>query len=180
MACPEFEMSVAAWLEGELPADERAAVERHLIGCVACRAFAEEFRHLDAALVRAVKAPPLSADFAARLRLRIEAEPAAELAVRRAALKSRLQAEHEAGLARLRRRFRSFGAVLDVLASGFLLAGAMTAAVVNAPQLLQYLPANFRGSPDSMLALSAGVGAAFLLAGGFVAWRTRGRIGSWI
>ncbi len=180
MACPEFEMSVAAWLEGQLPAGEREAVERHLIGCVECRAFAEAFRHLDAELVRAVKAPKLSADFAARLRQRIDAEPPAVVAARRAELKRRLQAEYEAGLARMQRRFHSFGAVLDVLASGCLLAGAATAAVVNAPRLLQFLPANLRGLPDPTLVVSAVVGAVFLLAGGIAAWRTRGRVGSWV
>lgn len=179
-ACPEFERSVAAWLEGSLPAGEREAVERHLIGCVECRAFAESFRHLDVALVRAVQAPVLSADFTARVRRRIEAEPAAVLVANRQELKRRFQAEYEAGLARMQRRFRSFGAVLDVIASGFLLAGAATVVVMNAPKALQFLPASLRTPPDRTLVVGALVGAVFLLAGGIAAWRSRGRVGSWV
>lgn len=179
-ACPEFERSVAAWLEGSLPVGEREAVERHLIGCVECRAFAESFRHLDTALAHAVQAPSLPADFTVRLRQRIAAEPVAALAASRQELRRRINEEYQAGLARIRRRSRSFGTVLDVIASGFLLAGAAMVGVMNTPKVIQFLPANLRPLPDRTLFTGVMVGTVFLLAGAFAAWRSRARAGSWI
>lgn len=101
MACVEFEDLLPGYLEKQLPPKAQSRVAAHLAQCVACREFARQLEQLDAALARGVKAPALPPDFSARLRQRIQTVPVwseAELAERR----RRLQAEYEAGLARLR------------------------------------------------------------------------------
>ena len=42
MTCAEFEVLITDYIDGTLPASERAAVESHLAGCAGCRALAED------------------------------------------------------------------------------------------------------------------------------------------
>jgi anti-sigma factor RsiW len=44
MVCRDVVELIAAYLEGELPADSRAAVEAHLAGCDGCTMVLDEFR----------------------------------------------------------------------------------------------------------------------------------------
>ncbi len=101
MACVEFENLIPDYLEKQLPPEAQSRVAAHLAQCAHCREFARQIEQIDAALACGVKAPELPPDFRARLRQRIQSVPVwseAELAERR----RRLQAEYEAGLARLR------------------------------------------------------------------------------
>jgi len=100
MACIEFENQIPDYLEKQLPPAAQSRVAAHLAGCAACRAFARQLDQLDAALARTVKAPTLPPEFRARLQQRIQTIPVwskGEIAER----KRQLQAEYEAGLARL-------------------------------------------------------------------------------
>ncbi|MCL4181101.1 MAG: zf-HC2 domain-containing protein [Verrucomicrobia bacterium] len=101
MACVECENLIPDYLEKQLPAEAQSRVAAHLAQCTACRTFARQLEQLDAALVRGVKAPALPPDFRARLRQRIQTVPVWSEA-ERAERRRRLQAEYEAGLARLR------------------------------------------------------------------------------
>lgn len=66
------------YLEGELTADLRAAIERHLAGCPRCVAFVASYRETPAILRRATLAKlpaELSAALAARVRAARSARP---------------------------------------------------------------------------------------------------------
>lgn len=52
------ETAIVPYLRGELGGAERREVEAHLAGCADCRAVADEFRSILAALVEAAPAPP--------------------------------------------------------------------------------------------------------------------------
>ena len=72
------EDQLSAFLDGALPASERATCEAHLAGCDACRARLAEASALDASLGRALTHDPgeaYFADFADRVGKRIAAEP---------------------------------------------------------------------------------------------------------
>jgi anti-sigma factor RsiW len=107
MSCQEIEHSILDFQENRLSPAQRAEVETHLNSCADCRQLARQLRQLDAALSASVKVPALSAGFDRRLRERIQAAPAALSEARRAERKHELQAEFEAGLARIGRG--SFG-----------------------------------------------------------------------
>ena len=89
-----------------------------------------------------------------------------------------MQAEYEAGLTRMHRRFRSFSSVLDTLGLGFLAASAVTAAVVHAPKLIQALPAEMQGRFDNPLLVGAVIGAGVVLAGALAICRRPHRLSS--
>lgn len=100
MACEQFEPHILDYLENQLPPGERARVAAHLAACADCRAFARQLRELDTRLTRTLKVPTLSPSFNAELRRRIQITHVmseAEIAER----KRQLQAEYEAGLARI-------------------------------------------------------------------------------
>jgi anti-sigma factor RsiW len=44
LSCREVVELVTDWLEGALPADERARVELHLAGCEGCEVYVEQMR----------------------------------------------------------------------------------------------------------------------------------------
>ena len=115
MACEEFENRLPEYLENQLSPAERLAVETHLAGCARCQAFARQLQQLDAALTRAIKSPILPSDFSARLRQRIQTEGALLSEAQCAERKRRLQAEFEAGLAQLRRKWLASVSLPDVL-----------------------------------------------------------------
>ncbi len=50
MTCRNIEELIPAYLENDLPAPDREAVERHLASCAACRLILAEFESLEGAL----------------------------------------------------------------------------------------------------------------------------------
>ncbi|HYG75000.1 MAG TPA: zf-HC2 domain-containing protein [Planctomycetota bacterium] len=58
--CEDFEADLSAFLDGELTAQEKSALEQHLSGCLACRRTLETLRTVSGAVgdVPRVKAPP--------------------------------------------------------------------------------------------------------------------------
>jgi anti-sigma factor RsiW len=126
MPCESFENQMLDYLENQLAAPDRARVEKHLAGCAACRALAQQLQQLDLQLTRSVKSPALSPAFSTKLQQRIQATPimsSAEIAER----KRRLQAEYEAGLQRLsplpqlpRRLFETLGLAAMIALAGWL------------------------------------------------------------
>src|SRR5204863_7679206 len=71
---PHVDTALVPYLRGELPADERARVERHLEACESCRGAADDFRLLRE---RLVATPPPVAEphwgrYRAELRARLE------------------------------------------------------------------------------------------------------------
>lgn len=74
MNCNEIEAKLVSYTDGRATDAERAAVERHMEGCAACRARVAEFRGVWSTLDEA-PVPELSPSFDARLRQRIAAEP---------------------------------------------------------------------------------------------------------
>ncbi len=115
MLCDDIADKILAWQEHQLSPNQRRAVEIHLAECAHCRAFADRLRQLDAAFAAQIVTPPLSADFDLRLWARIQAAPAGLSDVQRAERKQQLQAEFEAGIARLRRGAFAMGGLLNYL-----------------------------------------------------------------
>jgi anti-sigma factor RsiW len=58
LVCKEFVELVTAYLEGVMPADERARVEAHLADCDGCRGYLEDMRRLVGSLKSTVEPPP--------------------------------------------------------------------------------------------------------------------------
>jgi len=103
MSCEKIENRIVDYLENQLSPAQREEVATHLAGCPGCRKFARQLQELDATLAASVKVPALSADFDRRLRERIQAVPATFSEAERAERKRQIQAEFEAGQARIKR-----------------------------------------------------------------------------
>ena len=82
--CQVFEEDLSAWIDGELAAPRRAAVEAHLASCRACTARVEALRAVDRALL-ALPEPALGAGLGERLAQRLAAERSSPGPVRLAA-----------------------------------------------------------------------------------------------
>ncbi len=123
MNCHKLDSVLIEYLDGRLPARERAGVERHLASCPECAGYARDFRSVFSSL-EAWKAPEVSPWFYARLRQRI-AVAEAEAAERRT----------WRGLVRLvRRPVYGWAMAGVVLAASFVVWNARQAAPVrNAP-----------------------------------------------
>ena len=114
MTCEAFEPRIVDYVENQLPAADRAALETHLAGCGQCQAFARQLRQLDAALAQRLKAPVLPPDFSERLRQRIRGEEPVRLSeAQRAERKRQLETEFEAGLAQGRMKGLGLAGLLD-------------------------------------------------------------------
>ena len=72
MACDRFEALILDALDGALAPADRAALDEHLAGCGACRAFQDEQARLDAALAAAITAPSLSPTFKQQVLSRVD------------------------------------------------------------------------------------------------------------
>ena len=156
MTCDEFENRILAGQENELPADQRAAVEKHLAGCASCQTFARQLQRLDAALTIKLKAPELSATFKQRLAKRIQAGPAVLPQAQRAERKRQLLAEYETGLVKLGRRTLPQGMLLEGLRYAVPVALAGWLAWQLMPGLAQLLAARgLSGSGQNLLLASA-------------------------
>jgi len=141
MLCEIIENRILDYQEDQLSAAQRAEVETHLAGCPACREFARRLQQLDATLAARVRIPALSAGFDLRLRERIQAAPAALSEAQRAERKRQLQAEYEAGQARIARGSFALGSLLNYLAWPALAAVAGWLAWLFASQWATHLPA---------------------------------------
>jgi len=141
MSCQEIENRIPDYQENQLSPAQREEVETHLARCANCRLFARHLRELDAALSSSVKTPALSADFDRRLQERIRAESTAMSEPRRAERKRQLQAEFEAGMARIARGSFALGRLLNYLAWPALAAAAGWLGWLLTAQWTAYLPA---------------------------------------
>ena len=65
MKCSDIHILLAGWVDGELAAEERAAVEAHLAGCDACRRLAEGQRQAAEAYARYPVAEPTEPEWQA-------------------------------------------------------------------------------------------------------------------
>jgi anti-sigma factor RsiW len=156
MTCDEFENRFLAGQENELSAHERAALEKHLTDCAACRTLARQLQRLDAALTIKIKAPELSANFQQRLAARIQAGPAVLPQAQREERKRQLLAEYEAGLAKLGRRPLPPGVLLEGLRYAFPVALAGWLAWQFMPGLVPLLASRgLSGSGQNLLLASA-------------------------
>ncbi len=77
MTCSAFHPEIALLVGGELPADRRPAVERHLESCAACRHLADALRD-DRRALRSLAAEPVPGAALDRIRDRLGAALAAE------------------------------------------------------------------------------------------------------
>ena len=116
MSCEEIENRILESQENQLSLAQRVEVETHLAGCAGCRTFARQLEQLEAALSAGVKAPALSAEFDRRLQERIQVAPAALSEAQRAERERQLQAEFEAGQARIERGLFALDSLMKHLA----------------------------------------------------------------
>jgi len=103
MSCEEIENKILESQEHQLSLAQRVEVETHLAGCAGCRIFARQLQQLEAALSAGIEVPALSAEFDRRLQERIQVAPAALSEAQRVERERQLQAEFEAGQARIER-----------------------------------------------------------------------------
>lgn len=162
MPCEEFENRISDYLENQLPAADRARVAAHLADCANCRAFARQLEQLDAQLSRTVKAPTLPASFKTRLQERIQTTVVLSEA-QRAERKRQLQAEYEAGLARLNRFSLPPRKLLEGLGYAGVIALASGLAWLFLPHLANLLAGPRLSSSNQSLLLSL-VASAFFVA----------------
>jgi anti-sigma factor RsiW len=165
MSCEEIENRILDCPENQLPPAQRQEVEAHLATCAGCRTFARQLQRLDAALSTGVKVPALPADFDRRLRERIEAAPPALSEAQRAERKRQLQAEFEAGMARLGQGSFALGSLLSHL-TGSAMAAAAGALVwlFTSPWAARLNPQSLGGFPPNALPWLA-ASAVFLAIG---------------
>lgn len=112
MSCEEIELRILEYQENQLSPAQREVMETHLADCASCGTFALQLQRLDAALSTGIKAPVLSANFDQRLAERIRVGSRILSEAERAERKRALQAEFEAGQARLGRRLFGLGALI--------------------------------------------------------------------
>jgi Putative zinc-finger len=139
MSCKDREQNVALYLYDEMPAAERAAFDRHLEGCPACRGALEEWRRLQTVLNERA-APELTPELLVRSRQ---------------ALEEALEREHWGWRALVREWFpRGFpefsrvAAVVTLVAFGFSLGWLLRPRVsqMAAPGAASTIPASMTGS----------------------------------
>jgi anti-sigma factor RsiW len=165
MSCQEIKNRILDYQENQLSPAQREEVETHLAGCAACRIFARQIQQLDAALSRSVKVPALSANFDRRLWERIQAAPAALSEAQQAERKRQLQAEFEAGMARIRRGAFALGSLLNHLTWPVLVVVAACLAWSFTPELTAHLNAQSLGGLDPNLLPWLAVSAVFMAVG---------------
>ena len=174
MACEEFENLILEYLENQLSPAERSVVETHLAGCAHCQVFARRLQQLDAALTHGIKSPVLSADFTTELRQRIQTEGVLLSETQRAERKHQMQAEFEANLAQLRRKWLGSVGLPGILAYGALAALAVWAILSFAATLINLVGGTswppWAGNSDQALLFSLLVSAVFLSFGLLVAF----------
>ncbi|HZQ47637.1 MAG TPA: zf-HC2 domain-containing protein, partial [Verrucomicrobiae bacterium] len=115
MSCEEIENKILDYQDNQLSAAQREEVENHLAGCAGCRGFAGQLQRLDAALSARVTVPALSDGFERQLRKRIQIAPVVLSEAQRVERQRQLQAEFEAGMARIFRMSFTLGSVLNQL-----------------------------------------------------------------
>jgi anti-sigma factor RsiW len=162
MLCQEIENRILDYQENRLPPAEREEVETHLAGCAGCRIFARQLQQLDAALSASVKVPALSAGFDQRLREQIQAASAVLSEAQRAERKRQLQAEFEAGIARIVRGTFALGSLRNHLTWPVLAAVAAWLIWRFTPQLTAHLSAQSLGGLDPNLLPWLAVSAVLL------------------
>jgi anti-sigma factor RsiW len=158
MACKTFETRIPEYVDNTLPLAERARVEEHLARCPACRAFASQWRELDAAFTAGIKAPALSDEFNRRLRQRIQAATQPLSEAERQQRRRALQVEFEAGCSRLRRQALGVPRLLGLLAYGAIGAVIGWMLLESAPLLARLLHhwTSQNSSPNLLAAMVAG------------------------
>jgi anti-sigma factor RsiW len=166
MTCEEFENQFLSGPETPLPAATRAAREKHLASCAACRSLTRQLQQLDATLMRAIKTPVLTADFDLRLAGKIKAEGKVLTAAEQAERKRQLQAEYEAGLQKVRKSFLQQVSVHE--GTNYLLGAALAGflAWIFMPELIHFVMAQ-GFSPANQTALLGGLTGLVFLAIGF-------------
>jgi anti-sigma factor RsiW len=171
MACPNFENRILDYLDKDLPAAERETVERHLVACPECRAFASQWNQLDAALAHFLTPPVLSPGFSARLWARIDVQAAGVAKTEPALRKAECEAEFLAYTAWLQRRCLNWAGLLDGIGLAILLTlGAyglygLSSGVAEAPATA------LAGSQGALALLL--IGGAGMLAGVVLALKPR-------
>jgi anti-sigma factor RsiW len=169
------------YVDGCLRAGERAALEEHLACCPECTALCRQYQQLDHQLSRAIKRPPLSAEFHARLRARIQSESVHERTRLTDQKRQRLRAELQAQWQSYRRRF--FRAQLPGFLDGL---GYAAAAAVGGSLLFRLITVFSHASGTSTaghnnyfaLAIGAGAGAVILL--GTLAFLAKNQVLRWL
>jgi anti-sigma factor RsiW len=129
--CADHENEIVELVDGSLGPEQARALRLHLEACARCRAWRHEFAALNARLAAALPRPALSADFAERLRVRLES-------VARPAERSDLRAAADQEYRRLVESLRR-GTRRAALLNGIAAAGVTGCGLVLARNLLPYL-----------------------------------------
>jgi putative zinc finger protein len=157
----EWTDKLSDYLDGELPGDERDAVESHLAGCARCRNVLEDLRRV-IARARSIQPRPPHQDLWPGIAERIEARPASDKV-------TPLHASHAQRPLRMPSRRISFSLPQLAAAAVLLMAlsGGMVWFIVSRPEGLHYsqsnasvqAPGNDGSSADVQVPASSGSSA---------------------
>jgi anti-sigma factor RsiW len=139
----ENENRISDYLENQLPAAERRALEEHLTVCAECQNFCQQLKQLDNALAQALARPELSSAFTTRLWQRIAEQATPDLSVARGQLRKQLEEEFQIRSAQLRKNILPLPELLEGV--GYAAVAAIAAYLLV--QLLGGLFANATQSP---------------------------------
>jgi anti-sigma factor RsiW len=168
------------YVDGCLPAAERAIVEEHLACCPECANLCRQYQQLDRQLSRVIKHPSLSAEFRSRLLARVQSEPNPANAPLTDQNRQQLLAELQAEWQSYRRHF------LRAQLPGFLDGlGYSTAAAIGGLLLFRLIILLLQASGTATiphinpfaLAIGASAAAAILLGLAFVA---KNQVARWL
>jgi len=156
------------YMDGCLPAPERAAIEQHLACCPECAALCRQYQQLDGQLARAFDGPSLSSGFHASLLRQVDLQPRFAAKPLPPEERQKLESQFNTQWQKQRRRFfrEQLPRFLDFL--GYSAAAAVGGSVLFRMIIALLQPsgaATNNISPHLALALGVGAGAVILLTG---------------
>jgi anti-sigma factor RsiW len=135
--CEDYAFDLMELGDGTLPPERARVVRMHLEGCTRCRHWMADLTAIGSELAAAMPRPELSADFDARLEVRID-QLRARQRTQRGELQAAVEREHDRMVAALRRGLR-WRTALNAAATASAAGGLLVAARALGPELADTL-----------------------------------------
>ncbi len=177
----ENDLRLQEYLDGNLPAPERSAIDQHLTCCSECASLVRQYQRLDRELARIIRRPSLSPGFHSRILEQVQTEPISAHTPSSAQQRQQLEQELEAEWRAQQRSF--FRAQLPSLLDGL---GYSAAAAIGGSLLFRVIMLLVQASGTASaaqanyqaLGLAAAAGALILL--GALAFVAKTHLSRWL